>query len=353
MASDSASTLDTSDAHRKYSKTTSESQTIIVTATFVEPSTAISHLFPANKQVRTTIRDISGKLVGHLNKKDGYNLRLKGRRDIQYHGSYPLTGTPPKPVGRTSLTFILVHENATTELAELDTRHLELVFKPRTIEKYPSKPIYARNQSKNKRIMDLEERGGKYMDRFEQLEERLKMLERKLERQERKYEKQKRESREELEKYKRESWGELEKYKRESRREFQEVCHYHFPATSTWFSPFSLLQLKDIVLPLHVCSILDQCRKRVMERMQFTTGRWETFRGARNEDELVSYITQAVHLSSSAAHLLCGKYGCYLGDFAAHSCSENQARRAVLAKENAHFRGDLGELFTFVYGSAP
>jgi len=318
---------------------------IIVTATFVKPSTSISHLFPENKQVRTTIRAISGKLVNHLNRKDGYNLRLKGRRDIQYHGSYPLTGTPPKPVSWTSLTFILVHEDATMELGELGTRHLELLFRSH-VETSPSKSIYARNQSKDKRIVSLEERRGKDLDRFEQLEERLKTLERKLE-------KQKRESRGELEKYKRESWGELEKYKRESRREFQEVCHYHFPATSTWFSPFSLLQLKDIVLPLHVCSILDQCRKRVMERMQFTTGRWETFRGARNEDELVSYITQAVHLSSSAAHLLCGKYGCYLGDFAAHSCSENQARRAVLAKENAHFRGDLGELFTFVYGSAP
>jgi len=224
-ASNSVFTLDAADAHSEYSDMASHPQSIIVTATFVEPSITITDSFPANKQVKTTIKALSGKLVNHLNKKDGYDLELKGRADISYHGSYPVTGTQPEPVSRTSLTFILVQENAETKLSELHTQRLELVFRPRS-HTSPSKSIHARHKSKDEHIAVLKEKAGNQSDEFEEMKKTLKELQIGLKKQA----------------------NELAKHKTDMGARIQRVCYYyllynyHRLNCCSWSAPYFLFR---------------------------------------------------------------------------------------------------------------
>ena len=221
-ASNSVSTLDAADAHSEYSDMASHPQSIIVTATFVEPPITITDSFPANKQVKTTIKALSGKLVKHLNKKDGYDLELKGRADISYHGSYPVTGTQPEPVSWTSLTFILVQENAETKLSELHTPRLELVFRPHS-HTFPLNFIHTRHKFKDD-IAFLKEKARNQLDEFEEMKKTLKELQIGLKKQE----------------------NELAKHKTDMGTRIQRVCYYYLLYNShrlnccSWNAPYFL-----------------------------------------------------------------------------------------------------------------
>ncbi|KAJ7472115.1 hypothetical protein FB451DRAFT_1251894 [Mycena latifolia] len=117
----------------------------------------------------------------------------------------------------------------------------------------------------------------------------------------------------------------------------------------------SLSALANIVFPIHIRALLDKGRVFIKENHNDHPTTWEVLQGTRSTDTLVDHIRAGlpptIMLTRSTIRLVCsGRVLCQQGNEAAHDCSEEQIRDAVLSKSvDSGVRTSLQELFEVVF----
>ncbi|KAJ7126409.1 hypothetical protein C8R43DRAFT_958146 [Mycena crocata] len=125
----------------------------------------------------------------------------------------------------------------------------------------------------------------------------------------------------------------------------------------------TVLQLTLTIHPLHLRALMDMGRTHVLDSLNQPSGnlsaRWEIYRNGRTAHQITDDLTNPIPATlamfeRSTIELICGSSALALdtredGNSAAHACTEEQARTAILTLQGTVPRRCFAQIFTAVF----